>query len=137
VRYGYRLGRTLGTPTINMSFSENVLVPAFGVYASRVYLCDAPIRAGREDGYTGVTNIGTRPTVGNSGHITAETHILDYQSNLYGRKVRIEFYKHLRPEIKFRDTDELKGQIRQDCETARQYFDKVPNSYWSEPVKKL
>ena len=115
VRYGYRLGRTLGTPTINMCFQQGVLIPAYGVYATKVILDDGT-------GHTGVTNIGVRPTVDHSGQITAETHIINYQGNLYGRQVRIEFYKRLRPEIKFRDISELKTQIRIDCDAAQQYF---------------
>jgi len=117
VRYGYKLGRTLGTPTINMRFAPGVLVPAFGVYATKVYL---------EDGVeqTGVTNIGIRPTVDNSGHITAETHILDFQRNLYGHQVRIEFYERLRSETKFNNVNELQEQILKDCKAARQFFAK-------------
>jgi len=115
VRYGYKLGRTLGTPTINMRFAHGVLIPAFGVYATKVYL---------EDGVeqTGVTNIGIRPTVDSSEHVTAETHILDFQRNLYGHQVRIEFYKRLRPEIKFKDVNELKEQIQKDCAASAEYF---------------
>jgi riboflavin kinase/FMN adenylyltransferase len=119
VRYGYRLGRTLGTPTINMRFSDGVLVPAFGVYATRVFLEDDIPAVGGSNGHIGVSNIGIRPTVDNSGHITAETHILDFQRNLYGHQVRLEFYKRLRPEIKFDDINELKAQIHKDCLDAR------------------
>ena len=116
VRYGYRLGRTLGTPTVNMCFQSGVLIPAFGVYATKAYLGDGAARLG-------VTNIGVRPTVGEgSAQITAETHILDYQGNLYGRQVRIEFYNRLRPEIKFDGIEELKAQIQRDCNSARDYF---------------
>ncbi|MCL2401001.1 MAG: riboflavin biosynthesis protein RibF [Oscillospiraceae bacterium] len=117
VRYGYRLGRTLGTPTINMTFDDSVIVPAFGVYATKVYLDDGGI-------YTGVTNIGIRPTIDNSaeGRITAETHILNFRGNLYGRQVRIEFYTRLRPEIKFNSMDALKAQIQRDCKAAEAYF---------------
>ena len=116
VRYGYRLGRTLGTPTINMCFQSGVLIPAFGVYATMAY----PDGGGE---FIGVTNIGVRPTVDN-GHsqITAETHILNFQGNLYGRQVRIEFFKRLRPEIKFADIDDLKAQIKRDCNAALEYF---------------
>ena len=114
VHYGYRLGRTLGTPTINMSFQPGVLIPAFGVYATKVYLDD-------DSEHIGVTNIGVRPTVGNGGQVTAETHILDYQGNLYGRRVRIEFYIRLRPEIRFSNVTELKEQIQRDCALAREY----------------
>jgi len=115
VRYGYRLGRTLGTPTINMCFSEGVLIPAFGVYATKVFIGDGASR-------TGVTNIGVRPTVGDAGQVTAETHILDFQGNLYGKQVRIEFYTRLRPEVKFNGIDELKAQIQKDCEASLRYF---------------
>ena len=116
VRYGYRLGRTLGTPTINMCFQNGVLIPAFGVYATKAY----PDCGGE---HIGVTNIGVRPTVGNgAAQITAETHILDYQGNLYGRQVRIEFYKHLRPEIKYSSIEDLKAQIHRDCVSAREFF---------------
>jgi riboflavin kinase/FMN adenylyltransferase len=116
VRYGYKLGRTLGTPTINMCFPDGVSVPAFGVYATKVFLENKRI------GYTGVTNIGIRPTVDDSGDITAETHILNFERNLYGCKVRLEFYKYLRPEIVFDDVDKLKAQILKDCEAVSDYF---------------
>ena len=119
VRYGYRLGRTLGTPTINMCFQSGVLVPAFGVYATMAY----PGGGGR---YFGVTNIGVRPTVDSgAGQITAETHILGFQGNLYGRQVRIEFYKRLRPEIQFSGIDELKAQIQHDCGSALDYLSQL------------
>ena len=121
VRYGYKLGRTLGTPTINMRFSPGVLVPAYGVYATKVFIDDRQ-DSHDADGHIGVTNIGVRPTVDDSGHITAETHILNFQRNLYGHKVRIEFYKRLRPETKFDDVSELKAQIQVDCLAASDYF---------------
>ncbi|MCL2201453.1 MAG: bifunctional riboflavin kinase/FAD synthetase [Oscillospiraceae bacterium] len=117
VRFGFRLGRTLGTPTINMCFQPGVLIPAHGVYATKVYL---------EDGseHIGVTNIGIRPTVADSEQVTAETHILDYQGNLYGRQVRVEFHARIRPEIKFEDVNHLKAQIQKDCRSAKEYFKK-------------
>ena len=116
VRYGYRLGRSLGTPTINMRFDDDVLIPAHGVYATKVYLQD-----GSE--HIGVTNIGIRPTVDTvDGNVNVETHILNFRGNLYGHKVRLEFYTRLRPEIKFSNTEELKNQIRQDCDAVSTYF---------------
>jgi len=123
VRYGYKLGRTLGTPTVNMRFSPGVLIPAFGVYATKVYIEDEN-KTEETDLLTGVTNIGIRPTVDDTDHITAETHILNYQRNLYGHKIRIEFCKRLRPEIKFNNINDLKTQIRKDCESTMNYFDK-------------
>ena len=115
VRVGYKLGRTLGTPTINMCFQDGVLIPAHGVYATKVYL---------EDGseHIGVTNIGVRPTVSNGQAVTAETHILNFQANLYNKTVRIEFYNRIRAEIKFANIDELKAQIHLDCKTVEEYF---------------
>jgi len=113
VRYGYKLGRTIGAPTINMTFSDGVLVPARGVYATRVYL-DMP--------YIAVTNIGLRPTVGKADQMTVESYILDFSGNLYGRQVRVEFFHFIRPEIKFDDIEALKRQIQQDAAAARAHF---------------
>ena len=122
VRYGYKLGRKLGTPTINMRFSPGVLIPALGVYATKVYLEESHLSVDN-GGHIGVTNIGIRPTVDGSGHITAETHILNFQRNLYGHQVRIEFHKRLRPEIKFTNINELKTQIQKDCKASSEYFE--------------
>jgi len=115
VRYGYKLGRTLDAPTINMRFAPGVLVPAFGVYATKTHLDDGVEQIS-------VTNIGIRPTVDNSDNLTAETHIINFQRNLYGHQVRVEFYKRLRPEVKFNNVDELKDQIHKDCDAAIEYF---------------
>jgi len=115
VRYGYKLGRTLDAPTINMRFAPGVLVPAFGVYATKSHLDDGIEKIS-------VTNIGIRPTVDDSENITAETHIINFQRNLYGHQVRIEFYKRLRPEIMFNNVEELKEQIQIDCKAASEYF---------------
>ena len=115
VRYGYKLGRSLDAPTINMRFAPGVLVPAFGVYATKSHLDDGLEKIS-------VTNIGIRPTVDDSESITAETHIVSFQRNLYGHQVRIEFYKRLRPEIKFENVKELKEQIKKDCDAASEYF---------------
>jgi riboflavin kinase/FMN adenylyltransferase len=120
VRYGYKLGRTLDAPTINMRFAPGVLIPAFGVYATKVYLDEHLGDLSIEK--TGVTNIGIRPTVDSSDNITAETHILDFQRNLYGHKVRIEFFSRLRPEIKFNNVSELQKQIKKDCSAAARFF---------------
>jgi len=120
VRYGYKLGRTLDAPTINMRFAPGVLIPAFGVYATKVYLDEHLGTLCTEK--IGVTNIGVRPTVDSSDNITAETHILDFQRNLYGHKVRIEFYSRLRPEVKFNNVGELQEQIKKDCAMSRERF---------------
>ena len=107
---GRQLGRTIGIPTANILIPEGVAVPRLGVYA-----CECAID-GRK--YTAVTNIGSRPTVG--GHQTrAESWILDFEGDLYGRTLTLEFYKFLRPEQKFPSLEELRAQIRQDAEESR------------------
>ena len=115
VHSGYHLGTKMGTPTINMFFPDGVLVPRHGVYATKVYL---------EDGasYVAVTNVGVRPTVGNGNRVSVESYLLDYSGNLYGRQARVDFYAFIRPEIKFDNFDELSAQIKDDAETAREYF---------------
>ena len=136
VRYGYRLGRELGTPTINMCFGDDVLVPAYGVYATAVFLSETqqayssehiglPGGQNSANRLIGVTNIGVRPTVADAGRVTAETHILDYDGHLYGHQVRIEFHSHLRPEMKFKDKNELIAQIHKDCGHARAIMNSI------------
>jgi len=113
VRFGFKLGRTIGTPTINMKFPDGVLIPKFGVYATRLQIEDEPeiLRA--------VTNIGVRPTIANSDAVTVESYILDFDRIVYGKRVRLEFEKFIRPEMKFDSLDELKTQIGLDAEQVR------------------
>lgn len=115
VRYGYRFGRTIGVPTINMRFADGVVVPTWGVYATRVYL---------EDGsdHLAVTNVGVRPTVSGGEEMTVESHILDYSGNLYGKEIHVAFYKFLRPEVRFDSAQAMKEQIQRDIASTRAYF---------------
>ena len=117
VHSGYHLGRKLGTPTINMYFPEGVLIPRFGVYASKVCL-----EQGGE--HVAVTNVGVRPTVGEGNRVSVESHLLDYSGNLYGRQARVDFYSFLRGERKFDSLEDLSAQIHVDAENARKYFRK-------------
>ena len=92
VRYGYRLGTKLGTPTINMQFRPGFVVPRFGVYAAKVHLDDGGT-------YMAVTNVGVRPTVaGEERAVSVESYILDYSGNLYEHRVRVDFYLLILPE---------------------------------------
>ena len=116
VHYGYRLGTKMGTPTINMRFPDGVLVPRYGVYAARAILDD-----GSE--HMAVTNVGVRPTVSGEDRVSVESYILDYSGNLYDRQVRIEFFRFIRPEMKFPSVDALKAQILKDAETTRAYIE--------------
>jgi riboflavin kinase/FMN adenylyltransferase len=103
---GRKLGRTLGIPTANISIPEEVVQLPFGVYACKAYV------AGAE--YIAVTNIGNRPTVG--GHrITVEPWLLDFEGDLYGKQLTLEFARFLRPEQKFASLEALQAQIRLDA----------------------
>jgi len=115
VRDGFRLGRTMGVPTVNMRLAEGVLTPARGVYVTEVTLPDGRV-------FPGVTNIGVRPTVGGSDRISVETHLLGFSGNLYGRLLRVAFYTRLREERKFDGMDALKAQIHADIAAAEAYF---------------
>lgn len=110
---GQQLGRQLGMPTANMVLPAGLAMPKFGVYACRTEI------DGRT--YEAVTNIGTRPTVSGSG-VTVEPWILDFDGDLYGRELTLEFYRFLRPEMKFKDLAALQAQIRADADAARAYF---------------
>ena len=110
---GQGLGRTIGIPTANLHLPEELVCPAFGVYACRAWV----------DGnaYAAVANIGTRPTVNGKG-VTVEPWILDFAGDLYGKELTLEFYKFLRPEQKFENLDVLKTQIQKDAEETRKIF---------------
>lgn len=114
VRTGYRLGRQLGTPTINMTFQPGILIPAHGVYVGRAHLDDGSDR-------WAVTNIGVRPTVSEEDRVSVESYLLDYSGSLYGRRVRLELLRFLRPEQRFPDVEALKAQIARDTASVRDY----------------
>ena len=105
----------LGFPTVNLRVPEGVIIPAFGVYATRVWF-DGEVRAA-------VTNVGVRPTVtDNDGRVTVEGFILDFDGDLYGREVRVEFHKRLRGERKFPTMEALAEEIRRNAEQTREFF---------------
>ncbi len=118
VHHGHRLGRRLGAPTVNMQFAPGVLVPRHGVYAARALL--------REGTFSAVTNIGIRPTVSDGDAVTVESHLLDFDGNLYGRMITLELIEHLRDEIRFSSVEELSAQIAADGERARQILEGHP-----------
>ena len=114
VVHGKKLGRVLGFPTANLPLGEELVNPARGVYIARV-LCEGTA-------YEAVTNVGSRPTVGVSTQITLESHLLDFAGDLYGKVIKVEFLKFLRPEMKFASVEELTAAIRQDADSARKFF---------------
>ena len=115
VRHGRGIGSARLFPTANLTLPSHVLVPSHGVY---------PTRAVLEDGacYAAVTNVGVRPTVHNGTDVTVEACLLDFQGDLYGRTLRLEFYEHLRQEVRFDSLDALRAQIQSDADATRAYF---------------
>ena len=115
VRHGRGLGSSRLFPTANLIIPPHVLVPSHGVYVTRATL---------EDGtsYAAVTNVGTRPTVNSGSDITVEACLLDFEGDLYGKTLRVEFFQHLRDEIRFDSLDALKAQIAADADTTRAYL---------------
>ena len=106
---GQKLGRTIGIPTANLQLPEELVTPAFGVYA-----CTAQVE---DKTYVAVTNIGTRPTV-DGQNVTVEPWLLDFSGDLYDKKITLFFHKFLRPEQKFDSLAELKAQIQKDAARA-------------------
>lgn len=115
VAHGKKLGSTLGFPTVNLRVPERVIVPAYGVYATKVYF--------KDQCYMAVTNVGVRPTVeDNDGRVTVEGFILDFDGNLYGEQVRMEFYHRLRGEKKFPSLQALAEEVARNAQQTRDYF---------------
>lgn len=112
---GRRRGREIGFPTANLA-TENELLPPHGVYATTATI-DGIVHAG-------VTNIGIRPTFGET-EPTVETHLLSYSGDLYGRGLRLTFVLRLRDERLFPDVDALRGQIEADRRRAARLFNRL------------
>ncbi len=102
---GNHLGRTIGFPTVNQKYPEELVKLRFGVYKTKILYKNAE--------YYGITNIGTKPTVG-SDCVLSETYIKDFSGDLYGEILRIIPIKFLRDEVKFSSLEELKKQIIKD-----------------------
>lgn len=117
VKKGRQLGRTIGFPTANVHTEKTYkLIPTKGVYAVLVYL--------RDKVYQGVMNIGSRPTVDGEG-ITQEVHILNFDDDIYGEKLKVEIISFLRSEKKFEDIKDLVMQIKVDCENVKSIFNEA------------
>ena len=112
---GKQLGRTIGIPTANIYAPDGVLLPRFGVYAARVTLPD-----GRA--YPAVTNVGVRPTVEDQTGITVEPWLLGFDGDLYGRRIRVEFFRYLRGETKFPNLAALRAAILKNAAETRAFF---------------
>jgi riboflavin kinase / FMN adenylyltransferase len=120
VATGRKLGRKMGFPTVNVD-PANELFPDGGVFVTTCRF-ESFSRS-----FEGVTNIGVRPTLYENYARTIESHILDFDSNVYGDTVRLYFHQLLRREQQFRSALELTNQIRSDISRSRMYFIKHPD----------
>lgn len=112
---GKQLGRTIGYPTANIVPVEPLqLLPEIGVYAVKIQVLNQI--------YTGLLNIGIRPTVEESGDMKLEVHIFDFSENLYDEKMQVLIFERIRDEKKFASIEALKAQIKEDEIIARSYF---------------
>ncbi len=110
---GFQRGRTIGFPTANLK-PKNRVVPKFGVYATATLIDDVWRKS--------ITNVGVRPTFENEVEPSVETFIFDFDEDLYGDSLRLRFLHRIRNEKKFNGIDELKAQIKNDCDIALEYF---------------
>jgi riboflavin kinase/FMN adenylyltransferase len=117
---GQRRGRSMGFPTVNLA-PGTLLRPAIGVYATTLERAD-----GRQ--YRSVTNVGVCPTFGPEAPLTVETHILDFDEDIYGEEVAVAFHHRIRGEIRFPSPEALVEQIKKDVARARELLGKKPRS---------
>ena len=104
---GYQNGRKIGYPTANLQVEASKLIPKNGVYLVKT------------DAGFGMLNIGTRPTLHNGKQRSIEVHIFDFENNLYGKSLKIEFLEHLRDEQEFNSIDMLRHQLAEDEQECR------------------
>ncbi len=116
VLHGKALGKNLGFPTLNLSLQTGMLLPKYGVYASRVTV------AGQS--YAAVTNIGIRPSVEDTAIPNVESHLIDVAGDFYGAVARVELLHFLRAEKKFPSPDALRSAIGEDTESVRIWMNK-------------
>ncbi len=111
VVHGDARGRTIDSPTINQFFTEDFIVPQYGVYASYSVI----------DGkkYPSVTNVGVRPTIEGYSKERSETNIVGFDGDLYDKNISVHLLKKIREEMKFNNLDELRNQIAKDRETSK------------------
>lgn len=113
---GDKRGRTIGFPTANVEPDLGTFVPGRGVYAVRLHVQD--------EMHDGVCNVGYKPTFNNPDQkkLVIEVHIFDFDRDIYGERVTVDWHKRIRDEQKFSGIDELKAQIEKDKQEAIQFF---------------
>ncbi len=111
VTHGAEIGRKIGFPTVNQSFERLSVLPKNAVYYTT---CEIDGKT-----YAGLTDVGTRPTVGGVHEVRCETNLLDYHGDLYGREITVSFLRFIRDERKFDSIENLQKQIEKDREIIR------------------
>lgn len=131
VHHGKKLGSALGFPTVNLRFPAGMLIPAYGVYATQVWVLPnypdsheppGPRHLPGEGPFPAVTNVGVRPSVNDGDAVNVESFLLNFEGDLYGRTVRVEFFHFLRPERRFDDLDGLRLQVQEDARETLAWF---------------
>lgn len=115
VEHGNKLGRTLGMPTANLMPEEDKLLPPNGVYYTQVRF------DGTDGVYRGISNVGCKPTVSEENRLGIETYLYDFEGDLYGQGITVEFLNFRRPEQKFDSVEALRTQIAADIAAGREY----------------
>ncbi len=113
VIHGNKLGRELGFKTANIDVGEHKRLPKNGVYITRTTY--------NSNVYSSISNVGVKPTVSGK-KVLVETHIFDFDADLYGQDLKVEFLEKIRDEVKFESLDELVDTITRDVEVAIEYF---------------
>lgn len=108
VVHGAKIGRTIGFPTANINYPKNIVKIPFGVYKAKINFNK------ETQSKNAIMNWGMKPTVNNTVEPVIEVHIFDFNSDLYGKNIKIEVLKQIRKEEKFKNLDELKTQIKKD-----------------------
>lgn len=121
VIHGAKQGRKIGFPTANLEVVDEYVIPEGGIYAGFIFI----------DGvrYEAAVNIGYNPTFNTNDHITIESHILDFDKEIYGKHVKQTFVKRLRPELKFDSIEELITQMEKDVSEVRNILKEVSEDY--------
>ena len=118
VKGGDRRGREIGFPTANFTPPERKVIPAIGIYAALAHVEGEVHRA--------AVNVGTRPTFG-AGELLIETFLLDFDGDLYGKELTVEFVEYIRPELKFATVEDLITRMDDDVAQIRVILDGMKN----------
>ncbi len=111
VVHGHAIGRKLGIPTINLTPDDEKMLPPNGVYLTKTIF--------DQNEYFGITNIGFKPTISGEEAKGIETHLYDFDGDLYDKELTVEFYDFHRPERRFESLEELKSQLADDANWGR------------------